>query len=298
MLLAIVALGCATASIARAAFPGTNGKIAFAANNEYFCDDIDRGLAAAIYTFTPGAAPTTIDVHHPVLRHAGDPDWSPSGKRIAGARYEPVFGHSSQGYDSRGVFTAKANGSSRTPITSEGFQPAWSPNRRRFAFHDSLNRLRTIKLDGTDSRLLDSHNTDGVDWSSRNKLAYVRWRLGPHGAFKIFTSNPDGTGRHFVVRGDQPDWSPNGRRLVFQTDAEQIAVIKPDGTGLHVIRSNGFHPVWSPDATQIAFTTGYNTGDVYVMDANGTGAHQVAQLTANSCGTVGTVAGLAWQRTP
>ncbi len=286
------------ASAARATFPGANGEIAFGAQNDYFCTDTDNGLAAAIYAFTPVASVTTIDVHHPLLRRAGDPDWSPSGKRIAGARYKPIYGHSSQGYDDRGIFVARASGSGRTAVTARGSSPAWSPNRKRFAYLDHNLRLRTVGPNGTGSRLLDSHVSAGVDWSSRNRLAYVRYGSGP-GPFKIFTIKPDGTHRHFVARGLEADWSPNGKRLVYREEGGAIATIKPDGSGFHQIRSatDGFEPVWSPDATQIAFTisTGDIFGDVYVMNANGTGEHKVAQLTANSCGNTGEVAKLDWQ---
>jgi Tol biopolymer transport system component len=291
----------AGATVARAAFPGTNGEIAFTAQNDYFCSDTNHGLASAIYTFTPGASVTPINVHDPFLRHAGDPEWSPSGKRIAGARYEPIYGHSSQGYDDRGVFIVNRDGSGRTPITTAGYHPAWSPNRKRLAFLDGSGRLRTVKLDRTGSRLLDSHQSQDVDWSSHNRLAYTRYRLGPGGSFKIFTIKPDGTQRRFLIRGEEPDWSPNGRQLVFREETGGLAVINPNGTGFHEIRSSGapqgFHPVWSPDATQIAFTisTGDVFGDVYVMNANGTGERKVAQLTANSCGNVGEVTTLDWQ---
>jgi len=64
----------------------------------------------------------------------------------------------------------------------------------------------------------------------------------------------DGDGREFF-----PEWSPNGRRIVYVTDATrtwQIHVMRADGSGDRVITrgsSNKSGPTWSPDARAIAY---------------------------------------------
>src|SRR5947209_15727176 len=100
-LLAVVAAAGVAASSASASFPGTNGQIAFAVQSNYFCGGVGPGLAAAIYSFTPSAGVTAVPFDHPLIRGAGDPDWSPSGARLAAARYAAIYGHSGMGYDTK-----------------------------------------------------------------------------------------------------------------------------------------------------------------------------------------------------
>ena len=75
---------------------------------------------------------------------------------------------------------------------------------------------------------------------------------------------------------DQPAWSPDGKRILFQFGTTmaacatlEIAVIKADGSGERVLTNNGvcdYVGTWSPDGRQIAFTS-ERTGasEVYVV---------------------------------
>ena len=93
---------------------------------------------------------------------------------------------------------------------------------------------------------------------------------------ELFVMNADGTGVHKLThppRGTEdtnPDWSPDGSRIVFarapSAGAHSIWVVRPDGTelrrltpncppsvGIPKCKADDGWPVWSPDGKYIAF---------------------------------------------
>ena len=72
----------------------------------------------------------------------------------------------------------------------------------------------------------------------------------------------------------------NGK-IVFgatQNGYSQIYSVNPDGTGLvELTTSGGVAPAWSPDGSRIAFIGG--AGGIYIMNADGSSAHSVANPT-------------------
>ena len=67
----------------------------------------------------------------------------------------------------------------------------------------------------------------------------------------------DGGGQHRIVAGkdvQNPAWSPDGKRLVFCDGRnDTIFSVSPVGSGL-VRLTRGWHPVYSPDGSSIAFS--------------------------------------------
>jgi hypothetical protein len=107
-------LGTGPAGIARAAYPGAGGLIAFVRNGN-------------IYTINPeSATPAATVVRLTGDGHDSGPRWSPGGRQLA--------------YLNRGnLWIMNANGSHKKRITSQapGYtdaRPTWSPNGRYLAF--------------------------------------------------------------------------------------------------------------------------------------------------------------------
>jgi TolB protein len=71
-------------------------------------------------------------------------------------------------------------------------------------------------------------------------------------------------------------WSPDGTRILFQSDREgnsEIYTIKADGSDLRRLTdnpANDENPTWSPDGRRIAFSSSRDgNAEIYVMDAEG-----------------------------
>ena len=98
------------------------------------------------------------------------------------------------------------------------------------------------------------------------------------GDFEIYVMNADASGVTQLTRNTvnefDPIWSPDGKQIAFGRclDVCDAVVINADGSGERVLFHDGFPRAWSPDGTRIAFST---NGEVYVMNADGTGVTQL-----------------------
>lgn len=118
---------------------------------------------------------------------------------------------------------------------------------------------------------------------------------------QIYAMRPDGSEirqlTHNNVINTDPDLSPDGTQIVFISEFDSIPgfpgrrpdvyVMNVNGTGVHrlyVSYSTSWHPRWSPDGKQIAFTSvDQATGDfrVYVMNSDGSNVHVVGNVFGN-----------------
>jgi Tol biopolymer transport system component len=285
-------LGCAWLVVgvgsARAAFPGANGRIAFAVERWGQAQDPRADpvfLSSRIETVLPHGRGRRV-VHTPPAGEGccidTELDWSPSGRLLAfteGGRLA-IVRHNGAGLRLLPQLT-EADGA-----------PAWAPGGRRLAFHgqlapDDYPSIYAVRTDGTGLRRLTPEWATSPAWSARGTIAFVNddepdsWR---HDG--IYTISTDGSGlRRLFGRywgtGNHLDWSPRGSRLAFSA-RQHIFSIKRDSRGLRRLTdrdsSGNGHPAWSPDGRYIAFlrsdvayrtdATLFRTG-LYVMRSNG-----------------------------
>jgi Tol biopolymer transport system component len=238
----LVGLGLAQPA-ARAAFPGSNGKIAFISYRDGNCE---------IYTANPdGTAQTNVSTNA-----ASDdmPAWSPDGTKIA---------FTSDRTGSFEIFVMNADGSNVTQLTSDAatfdWEPAWSGDGTKIVFTregSGEQGLYIVPADGgAATRLTDGHNPD---WSpDGTKIAFTNYRFdqGDTSA-EIYTIAPNGTGLTRITNNDRidvdVDWSPDGTKLTVSRfdmagDVAQnlgVWVMSANGTG--ATKVSGADPAWDP----------------------------------------------------
>lgn len=172
-----------------------------------------------------------------------------------------------------------------------------SPDDSKIVFTMSRGENASIFIKELDTgnlkQLTDKYGVDGSP------------SFSPDGKFVTYVSNRSGNPQIYVLDietkqtrrltkfnwTDTPQWSPNGDWIVFagrQAPNHPIDLFLVDITGNQVRQltadsGNNEDPTWSPDGRFIVFTTTRSgKRQIYVMDADGSAQHLVANLKGNS----------------
>jgi Tol biopolymer transport system component len=264
---------------ARAAYAGKRGPIVF----QRQLNPKDEA-STQLFALSPGSGTVRQLTHF--RGGAFDPDYSPNGRQIA---FDRRFENAPDA-----VFTIGFDGSNptRIPISCAEQclgvdEPNWTRTGDQIAFgrafapivkdNASTLDLATAKLSGAGDRVIRTFGLKGTGtephgavWSPNGQLLAVTIQNTtnkPVTASAIYLIGSSGN----IVRrltppkldAGNPDWAPNGKRIVFNSFYEgqsqsELYTIRPDGTGMHRLRREqknnfAFDPVWSPDGARIAF---------------------------------------------
>lgn len=219
------------------------------------------------------------------------PTWAPDGSKLAFA--------SDRGGISN-IYVMDANGKNIINLSQGGgddFLPAWSPDGSKIAFVRDVggaNFWDIIVMDADGRNQVNvTNNPDfaaAPEWSpDGRKLAFESDRdfdVNPEEfTYEIFVMEADGTGVTNITNHDAndefPSWSPDGRRIAFQTNrAGSLEIFLMDTSGENLVNVTN-HPArdigaaWSPDGNRIAFSSnrygGQGREDLLVMAPDGTG---------------------------
>jgi len=179
---------------------------------------------------------------------AGEAVLSPNGRRV-------VFD------TTNGIWTGPSAGGQARPVhglppalTRPSFDAGWAPDSRSIAFAGEEGIYRTDPNGKGRERLLfrDPSATE-PRWSGNGLLiAFVRGRSTRPEQREIWVMGADGSHPRFLVRGDDPSFSPGGSRVAF-SGAEGVSVLGLSGGAPRLLVRHGYQPVWSPDGVYIAY---------------------------------------------
>ena len=127
--------------------------------------------------------------------------------------------------------------------------PSLAPDGEKVAFlhspqNDGKYDIWTTSITVPNAeQLTNTRNVSDIAWSPNGKwIAYVQNWSEDTGEGQLSLVRPNGDDAHpLVVDGDAPDWSPDGKHLVYVHEGS-LWVADPDGTDAHRLVADGHAP--------------------------------------------------------
>jgi TolB protein len=184
------------------------------------------------------------------------------------------------------VMNADGSGETRLTLGTHDFEPSWSPDGQRIAFHSFRDadaaEIYVMNADGSSpTRLTDDPANDAdVSWSPDGSLIFQSDRSGD---YELYTMASDGTDVEALTNNSsnetEASWSPDGTRIAFESDRDdgaesEIYVMNATGGGQTRITNGGeeYDPEWSPSGDRIVFHSERDEDGelhLFVMDPDG-----------------------------
>jgi len=176
-----------------------------------------------------------------------------------------------------------------TDNPGDDVEPDWSPDGTQLAFassHEGAHGIYVMNADGSGARpvFVSQFVASGPDWSPDGERLLFLYENN------FYVVSADGTGLTQLTFNDDvrplgfedPQWSPDGQRIAFGMGGtssggihKSVVVANADGSGQLRLSDQGYDsrsPRWSPDGARLAYE---RDGDVYVVNADGTGTANV-----------------------
>ena len=225
-------------------FPGLTGRIVYTTGTLHIYNlatatDVSLGISGVNPKFSPDGTLITYQSRSGISVMNSDG----SNKRVLSASGgTPSFDPTGTmiAFDNNGIWTIGVDGTGLAQLTKSGIQPAWSPDGSQIAYNAAVagkgQQLFMVNVDGTNAhQALTSGSVIDVVWRPSAKILFGM----QNASYDLYSYDPN---------------------------------IPTSLTRLTTGTNSDFEPSWSPDGSQIAWTslTSGKTAGIWVMNADGT----------------------------